>query len=383
MKHTLYTLFVLLAFLAGCSDDDASAPSAGRLTLRVPVEWIPDANGEHEGVKARAGDPGVDDLCPKPANIYVFSWLKKNAASYEFYFAKEENLTDTDWELLEPNTARSRYQLRKHIELQLTKPETTGYSVNAQMGRTYAIATNRKLTTEELRAIIGTDYASVLTESKAVNFNAASGAGIDGQLQEATFSTVPAAGESGTAWTTEDFRDLYSSPADHDNAYDDNGIMNGYIVYNNTLYPGVEVVQGAVRLYHVAARMDFQWEVATALWPTTAIKSIEVTNLPTLCRVFRPTGNPATNTTTHPARSYRMDASNPVSPITPGNKWIGRQSFYHLQPADATIDYTVTFEDLIPTDAEPARASKSITFTPPGPVHQVFTGWYRIVATVE
>ncbi len=69
-----------------------------------------------------------------------------------------------------------------------------------------------------------------------------------------------------------------------------------------------------------------------------------------------------------------IDGSNPDAPINPGNKWIGRQYIYALQPATADINYRVTFEG--------GRAAASRTFDVTNP-NTLFTGWYRIIATAK
>ncbi len=370
MNKTLYILLTIFVLMTGCSEDDPVVQQDNRMKLRVPIEWMPDGGG----MAARVGDPGVDDALPAPSNVYVFSYIKKSDDAYEYIFAKKEGLTADDWVQQDSGTLQSRYCLKNDFELALNVPDPKTCTDGDELGRTYAIASNRTLSEAELKAIVGTDYEAILSSDESVEFDAVKGAAIDAQLENAEFST--------DGWTSPEFRDLYSTPF-NDATFDTDSIKNGRIMYLPGLYIISDFVQGAVRLYHTAARIDFQWEVAEALWGTTAIKSITVNNLPTMCKVFKPVQNTATGEAGNPARPYTIDKDNTVNPINPGNKWIGRQCFYALQPSDATINYTVTFEDVNTTDGEPVRSPKTLTFTPPSPLHSVYTGWYRILATVE
>ncbi len=372
MNKTLYILIAVLALMVGCSEDEPMMEQTPRTTLRVPILWMPDTPDSDKAPLA-IGDPGEKEELPYPANVYVFSWLKTNATTYEFFYTSREGLTEADWMLMYAGTSMECYRLESPIELRISKPVVDGYTAGDRLGRTYAIATNKKLTATQLQSIVGTDYVAVLSSADAIEFNATLGGKIDDRLQKAEFSTDAAVSADGTAWTSSDFRDLYSSPALHDGRTD-NGIRNGEIIFDDVKYPAEKIAHGSVRLYHVAARIDFQWEVAASLWSTTAIKSITLNNLPTNCTVFKPAENAAI-AADNPAQPYVIDKDNPDNPIDPGNKWIGRQYLYHLQPNGGAINYTVAFEN-------DARPSKTLTFTP-ATLHPVFTGWYRIVATVE
>ncbi len=369
MNKTLYILLTIFVLMTGCSDDDSVVQQGNRIKLRVPIEWVPNAGSD---VLVRVGDPGVDDNLLAPSNVYVFSYIKKSDDAYEYIFAKKEGLTAEDWEYQNGGTSQSRYRLKPYFELALSVPDPETCREGDELGRTYAIASNRTLSEAQLKAIVGADYEAILSSDESVEFDAVKGAAIDAQMENAEFST--------DGWTSPELRDLYSTPF-NDEAIDIDSIKNGRIVYQPGVRIDADFVQGAVRLYHTAARIDFQWEVDEPLWGTTAIESITVNNLPTLCRVFSPTHNAAAGTTGNPARPYTLDKDNPVNPINPGNKWIGRQCFYALQPSDATINYTVSFED-VDGDTN-TRPTRTFTFTPPSPVHPAYTGWYRIVATVK
>ena len=128
---------------------------------------------------------------------------------------------------------------------------------------------------------------------------------------------------------------------------------------------------GPVRLYHCAAKYDFTWEVAAALQGTTSLSSITLRNLPTTCRVFQPTQNPAGTATRTVIGNAEAD-----NRLTPANQWIGRAYTYALQPPAGTVDYTVTFA------GSASRPQKEASFTP-ALLNDTYTGWYRIIANIE
>ncbi len=364
----------------------AEEPAAPRLTLEIPIEWMPG----HTSPGNRIGDPGIAEVCPEPTCLYLFTWLQTShvadnpdADKYEFCFIRKEAITSDEWQAENNGSPNSSYRLKSTIKINITAPAVNGYTDDTQIGRTYAIASRRPLSTTQLEEIVGTNYKSVLASpGTPVEFGKTAGEGIDAQLRGALLDLNAAKCEGGTAWTQANLRDLYSTPH-NETKRDNNNLLNGRIIYNATTFPGTKMGHGAVRLYHAAAKIDFQWEVVPALQATTAIASIEVKNLPTQCRIFSPTNNPAGT------QSYTINASNPDGiTIHPGNKWIGRRYFYALQPTseDAAnsgrIDYTVSFEDVDGTGSGTQRPSKDLFFKP-GTMNEVFTAWYRIPAMVK
>ncbi len=380
MLCNILYVFLLSLFIVACSDDEAAQPKHEGLKLRVPIEWVPAGALPSAGatpVLNRLGDPGMNDECPAPKWLYVFSWLRTHREAeesrdlYEYCFVEREITSEAEWILVDAGTSSARYQLNKPVELHFSSPTIATYASDSKttIGRTYAIASGKALSNEQLRSIIGESYAQVLTQSPGVVvYGKSAGEAIDSKVQGSRISVA--------GWTSEHLRDLYSSPARSDGRLDLNGITNGDIVIEKkTTGTGsaaretVRVINGAVRLYHVAAKIDFQWEVAEALRPTTAIQSITVSQLPEQCSIFKPTENPAGTAT------FLIGKDNAECPINPGNKWIGRQSFYALQPPGGKLVYSVAFEGT-------RQAIKDAEFTPSSR-HEVFTGWYRIPALVN
>ncbi len=309
------------------------------LTMSVPIEVVTD--NMPASASRVAGDPGKDDEIPPPTNIYVFSWIKTSASTWQLIHAKRENLTADDWEYslgTNQEDQDSHYKLKNNIVLKFTE-SVTGANESEQIGRTYVIATHRVLTNEQLNAITTAAYAAVLTSATALSFNTSP----DAVLQNATLDL--------TGWTNLELRDLYTTPYGYD---------SGLITYSSTETD--RAVHSKTRLYHCAAKIDFTWEVVKSLQETTSINNIVVTTLPTTCKLFKPTDNPAG--TSQVTINTKTDT-----------KWIGREYIYALQPPAGTITYNVDFTgtrtDII-----------GRTFTPAS-LNSTFTGWYRIVALVK
>ncbi len=134
-----------------------------------------------------------------------------------------------------------------------------------------------------------------------------------------------------------------------------------------------------VKLYHVAAKVDFTWEIPSSLRSTVEMEKIECSALPTTCKVFVPTDNPAGTGTSLVIAPTTLSASTPANYVNEGNKWIGRAYAYMLQPpSPGAVSYTVTFGG---TGQRPTSAGM---ITPPTATYNTtFTGWYRVVADVK
>ncbi len=366
MKY-LHILF-LAVVLAACSNDDDqwTAPKKDVLTLTVPIE-LRMSQPLADGTRAAIGDPGYDDQLDPPTILYVFSWIKgpKGDATEgkitAQYFKKEVDATDWVY-----NAADNYYRLSQDINLKYEELVLDLYQAELQTGKnllhignTYVVATNKALTDAQVQDIAGdgitTTGGSVLwVPESAPQFATA----------KVTFDY--------TQWTSADFRDLYSNPA-NDDTKDTRGATNGQILYKydaaQTDSKKHELVMGDVRLYHVAAKYDFTWEVAKDIQSTTAVNTITVTDLPTQCTIFNPVNNP-TDAQTASAEEITTDV---------GSQWLGREVVYGLQRSDAKMIYDVTFKDV---DGDgTAKSNVTTTFSPTK--DNLFTGWYRVIATVK
>ncbi len=357
-RRTLYAFIcsALLPLFAACSNDDdgntVADTTSRTITINVPVS-LTTSNTQ---VSSRTtGDPGVDDELDPPTDLYVFSWLQIDESNYQLYYTHMDNLTWVYSTGDDDEDENSHYKLSGGITLKFSDlAYDSEPSDDTSVGRTYVVATSKELTTDQLTAIVGDSYTSVLTSSTAVSCTS----GIDTQLSEAsvTFSLASSAADTSTdVWTSDDLRDLYSNPyADTD---------NGTTLYSST--SSDNLTHNDIRLYHCAAKIDFTWEVDDDIQSTTYVSSIGVNSLPTSCNIFKP----AQNSSSAGTYSYTLSTD-------AGTQWIGRQYFYALQPSDGTISYKVTF------GGSSSRNEVSTSFTPTS-VNTTYTGWYRIIATVS
>ncbi len=374
MKRLIYLFLLLPLLFAACSaDEPVPAPShpAGSFTIPITVTM-------NNGASTRLGDPGIDDELPPPGNVYVFVWKKckdANTDRYEFMLIRKEDIAESAWTPIDMgNATEERYRMEmKTVTSQKFTPATQGaYNENEVLGRAYAIATHkdRKISEGDLLGMvenlcnIDIDIIEDATLTNNVCFiNNVSQTAInafDAKLEAITLDC----GE----WTTEQLRDLYSSPIASDGRLDNTRLANGVIIYNSTLTTGAFEVFGDIRMYHAAAKVDFKWEVPATLQDKIAVKKITTQGLPTTCKIFEPTKNPE-------------GSASQVITTNPGNKWIGREYFYALQPPTGTITYDVEFEDINANDSYTKSKISNATFTAT-PLSNVFTGWFRINATI-
>lgn len=339
MKRNKILIGLAALLLTGCRKD--GLPTEGdTFSLIAPIEVL--TGNTVLPTRALSGDPGINDELPPPANVYLFAWIQTYDDQYELYYTSRTGLTNTNWAYLrgeQQEDQNSRYRLIGNIELKFNSSVKT-VSNGTQVGRTYAIATTRALTNAQLQAILTSSYQGVLTNGdESMTFNTSP----DATLQAATASL--------SGWNSMELRDLYSTPT---------GDGSGLIVYSSEAEAKASCEQ--IRLYHCAAKIDFLWEVPASQQATTSVSTIQVTQLPTTCKLFQPTANPTGNET-----SVTLTTDE-------GSKWIGRNYFYALQPAMGTITYNVDF-----TGSRPDLWNKTFT---PTQLNTIFTGWYRVVATV-
>ncbi len=355
MKSYLISLtsLALLAtlLLTACSGNDEPVAQGQSVTLTVPIELVV-SNPLVPGTRA-TGDPGLDDELPPPAQLYVFAWVLNAEDRYTLLYTHRD-LQTKDWTYTlgtNGEDASARYRLNEKLVIP-AKLTIKSSNNNEQVGRIFAIATNKALTADQLSTIAGS-YSSVVTATP-VSDNISSVIFDSSPNATLAQSTLPLAD-----WTSNDLRDLYTNPYEDPNE-DNQGVGNGYVVYDST-FP-YKIRCGTVRLYHCAAKVDFTWEMDASLRQTESVASITVKNLPTSCKLFMPTANPEGTATQSIATTIET-------------QWIGREYRYMLQPPTGIINYDVGFSG--------SRTDVSNAAFNPVSVNGVFTGWYRIVATVK
>ena len=341
-------LLMALTFV-GCSSDDDEQPGQ-EVTLTIPIE-IYSANPEVQSSDAKTrvsqGDPGNDVVFKEPLYLYIYACVYEKDGT----ILTHELLTDTigpvpsgeddsktKWTLKEEDTQDEHWEKNVAVTFKIDKT----FDATQGVSRVYAIAS---------RVHLGVGGKKVLP----TNYNSSTDK-----------STVEAMTLDLSDFTSDELKDIYSTPL---------GDTNNGVITSTTNNNVTTLTCSAVRLYHVAAKVDFTWEVASKIQSTTELASITCTGLPTTCKVFEPTKNPTTNTAD--VLLLGASADNPVNEVNAGNKWLGRAYAFMLQPpSPGTISYTVKF------GGTPGRNDKSASIKPTK-LDDVFTGWYRVIATVE
>ena len=345
------TIGLMMAMgLAACSSDpvdNGGASGMKTVTLDIPV-CIYSSNTEMSSRAASQGDPGNDEEFKAPLYLYIYAYIAEgtDGKSHELLCQTFTSADDTEasnaWTLKDEGTANERWQKTERVTFTLS---STFYN-NLGSSRVFAVASR-----EDLSSLLPKDASTAAnTFSEITKF----------QSYTLDFSKM----------TGDDLKDVYSTPYnDYSTPYasTDNGLIVGD---DNTL------TCSAVKLYHVAAKVDFTWQVPEMLQSTTELASITCTGVPTTCKVFVPTDNPTDNTTSCVVLGSKTDTTTPVNELTIGNKWLGRAYAYMLQPGTGAVNYTVTY------GGSANKQAASYTFTPSS-VNNVFTGWYRVVATVK
>ena len=344
MKHKLTTIFPLLALLlfAACSADNDDAKGGQEITLNIPID-IYSANASMQS-RVGQGDPGNDVVFKAPLYLYIYAYISENGgSSYELLtqtFTCTDDETSSTWTKQYENTEQECWRKNVRVTFRL------GTTFNNVLGksRVYAIASRT-----DLSGVLPTNVSSypTMTALEGMTLN------LDG-------------------FTSDQLKDIYSTPA-NDRSTPVASSDNGVIVANNDV-----LTCSTVKLYHVAAKVDFTWEVPASLRSTVEIAKIACSGLPTTCKVFEPTNNP-TGTATSTVIGSAETTPAPANIINDGNKWIGRAYAYMLQPASpGTINYTVTYGGI------GARSETTSSITPATAAYSnVYTGWYRVIADVK
>lgn len=121
-------------------------------------------------------------------------------------------------------------------------------------------------------------------------------------------------------------------------------------------------------LYHVAAKVDLKWNVATAKQSSVSVPYIGLTKLKNSgCYLFKPMENVESGTTTLNGVLGKK--------TTPGNKWYGRKSFYVIpyhKSSSSTFPVTLKLRN-----EENNEYTKEIDVTNAFSSSLVFTPWIR------
>lgn len=310
------TMTLGLTINAGFGNPLSFADADGHVT-RASLSDDADIPGRHVTRASLPGDPGTTEEFPAPANLYLFTFLRlPDADTYYFSYEQIENLSATDWTLENATSsayANTRYRLNQTIAINVAGKGVTNYPQNTDLGRTYAIATPKD---KRIAKTIGKDglFTQWFKDIPHLGLDGATGTSVtvsNGSVTQDDYNKFVALlsssavincgdasawlkqdGTPATAWTSDDYRDLYSTPMETvDNA--DNGTF---------VWDGTTLHQNDIRLYHAATKYDFQWEVADKDADGKALRSqldgvylrkVTLTNVPTHCAIFDPTDLPS------------------------------------------------------------------------------------------
>lgn len=267
---------------------DATAATQYVVKIKVNHAW---QHGSTLDSRAATGDPGIDEKFPKPKNLYyvlcVNGKVKAIAPAHSSQSTSVapvneiENISDGSWAESADKTI-STYA-----------GELTFNFDGDEMSQTknvYIVASNNDLTPEE-----GTNlFASIQNGDD------------ESEVQNLVYSIQEEA--LGTDYTSQDkkqafMKNLYSTPW-----------TEADFVGNL----GADYFKDII-LYHVAAKVDLQWNSATMLPITGEDAFVKVNNVKsTKLSLFHPTDNSAAETATYTV----------TSPIEADRMYNGRQVFY-------------------------------------------------------
>ena len=303
------------------------------LTLIVPFTTVGEQPVADDMVTRVPSDPGSDDKLPATNHLYLWVCLQTSASTVNVFF-RHYDMADEAYSWTESNGLYT-------MSLSVALPEISETSTAVSVGRIYAIASSHAITKGELNGIYNGITADAYATGSAMQSVASATFNL---LDDAVFTPA-------TPWTSDDLRDLYSTSTVNEIH------ITGFVDPEHpTEANQVKTVGDApVRLYHCAAKADFQWESTSAV----TVNSIKIKNLPTTCKIFQPTQN--TNA------DGQMQITTDMS-----SKWIGRRCVYVFQPS-STLTYDVDLEGK--TDLTNLASPSAVSGTN-------FTTWYRIRAKV-
>ena len=336
IRKTIALLTGIGALLLASCSSDPGAEDGGR-QVRMPIVLaIPANNAElttgSMGAKAtRAeGDPGTYEKFELPKYLYIY--------------LINTSIDETKTKVLTPEGMNS----------------STGYPLSKDKWTKTTTTDNKKDSiytyTDQIRIIIPEDrktgvvYAAMSTVPITV-----SGVDMDNPttVADATFTLDVAKGKESEA-----LKNLYSSPYNLNNANGYYGTVSDY----SSNSPDINMV-----LYHVASKLDVQWNVDAKVQDKVKISKITLTKLSGGGKLFKPLENTASSSTTY-ADTITLDA---------GSQWYGRKATYVIpvKQSDGKYQFPMTLTNSVDNSV------KTATATPPATTNTVFVPW--IYGTVK
>ena len=331
---------VMGLFFSSCSSDTDTA-DGGRMISMPIVLAIPANNADlttgTTGAKAtRAeGDPGTYEKFELPKYLYIY--------------LINTSINGTETKVITPEGMNL----------------STGYSLDKDKWTKTTTKDNNKDSiytyTDQIRIIIpenrktGVVYAAMSSVPITV-----SGVDMDNPttVANATFTLG-----DGVSNKSEALKNLYSSPY---NLMKDKHYYGTVSDYNSNS-PYINMV-----LYHVASKLDVQWNVDAKVQSSVKLSKITLTGLSSSGKLFKPLENTASSlsTSTKYSEAFTLDA---------GSQWYGRKATYVIPvKTDGEYQFPMTL-----TNSESSIVkTKTATATPSSPsTHAVFVPW--IYGTVK
>ena len=291
----LLALLALLTALTACQHDD-EVPAPAYEDRYVPLQISIPAS---EALKRSPGDPGSDARLPLPDYLYVYTAFTDAAGNTEEVLFSEYSGIRDSWTPDGTGQNVYVYSYTDQINLPLIDGATNAYC--------YIIAS-------------ADDLGGHLPLPEELSFN-----GVSGKSREAveaiTLSLKEQSGDHSIS-----LRDLYSSYKGTDDG-----------AFKVTDY-GQKQSKVTGTLYHVAAKVDIQWNFTEEFheqYPTAFVNSITLSGIPSEGYLFKPTENTDTNGST----TLSSDAPHP------GVAVYGREDAYIWQPPQGEFKYIIEIEN--------------------------------------
>lgn len=314
-----------------CSSTDPSVEDGH--VVRMPIVLaIPANNAElttgSTGAKAtRAeGDPGAYEQFQLPTHLYIY--------------LLNTSIDGSETKVLTPEG--------------MDKEKNGGYSLDSKKWTKTTTQDNNKESiytyTDQIRIIIPEDrktgvvYAAMSTVPIKVTYT---GTGVD----DATFTL----GTDAKGQESEALKNLYSSPYNLMKDHHYYGTVSDY----NSNSPYINMV-----LYHVASKLDVQWNVDASVQDKVKLSQITLTGLSDGGKLFKPLENTASSSTTY-SETFTLDA---------GNQWYGRKATYVIpvKQTDGTYQFPMTLTNSASTPATTTTAEATVK---PSTTNNIFAPW--------
>lgn len=322
---------VMGLFFSSCSSDTDTA-DGGRMISMPIVLAIPANNADlttgSTGAKAtRAeGDPGTYEKFELPTHLYIY--------------------------LI--NTSIDEKETKVHTPEGMDKDN--GYTLKADKWTKTTTKDNNKdfiyTYTDQIRIIIpenrktGVVYAAMSTVPITVTYT-----GTD--VADATFTLGDAVSNKSEA-----LKNLYSSPYNLNNSNGYYGTVSDY----RSNSPYINMV-----LYHVASKLDVQWNVDASVQDKVKLSQITLTGLSGGGKLFKPLENTASSSTYD--ETFALDA---------GSQWYGRKATYVIPvKTDGEYQFPMTLTNSVSGSNKEATAKA----TPSTTANTIFVPW--IYGTVK